>query len=526
MDKVFKIMFFFAFSVIIFSCSNTGKIENVQKKESISKKYYAEEEDISYKPIIEPPPKIVKPAIKKISPFKDKLFSFTADQVPLKAVLYAIANDTGMNLIIAPDVNPNILITANFNSTPVEDALNVVTDLAGVYYQVKGNIIYIKGAETKTFHIPYVHTNSSFSSKLGGDVLGGAMQTGGGIGGGYGGGTIGGGTTGSGVSSISGDFSLKYENPEEINDFFGQIEKGLENILNDNTDTKDFTASLSKNSFTLNKFTGTLVVTASKHKMKKVEKFLEKILSESKKQVLIESKIVEVTLSEGTQYGINWSALLRNVAGASVSLRQNLALPSSYGEVIVSGLDFNAVINALSTVGKIETLSNPRIRVLNGQTALISSGVVVPYWEKQITTLGTTAVTQSVMYIRRSVLSGVLLGVTPYIEDDQILINIVPVSTKIEGTKQLLENNEVVAEAPVLNIKEAGTIIKVKDGDLIIIGGMINTEKRIEENSVPLLSKIPVFGNLFKNRKEYRDKKELIIFLKPRIIKFDSRLER
>lgn len=130
------------------------------------------------------------------------------------------------------------------------------------------------------------------------------------------------------------------------------------------------------------------------------------------------------------QYGINWSALLRNVAGASISLRQTLALPSSYGEVVVAGLDFNAVINALSSVGRIETLSNPRIRVLNGQTALISSGVVVPYWEKQITTLGTTTVTQSVMYIRRSVLSGVLLGVTPYIEGDHIMINIVPVSTK------------------------------------------------------------------------------------------------
>jgi len=523
MDRFFKVIFIFILTFFV-SCGSTSTKKIEDKKEL--KKEIKKEEEVVYKPVIKPPPKIVKPVIKKISPFKDKFFTFSADQVPLKAVLYAIANDTGMNLIISPDVNPNILITANFNKTPVEDALKVVTDLAGVYYQIKGNIIYIKGSTTKTFHIPYVHTNSSFSSKLGGDVLGGAMQTGGGgIGGGYGGGTIGGGTSGSTARSISGDFSLKYENPEEINDFYGQIENGLKNILKEDTEGEKFSASLAKSSFTLNKFTGTLVVTASKYKMRKVEKFLKKILSEVKKQVLIESKIVEVTLSDGMQYGINWSALLRNVAGASISLRQTLALPSSYGEVVVAGLDFNAVINALSSVGRIETLSNPRIRVLNGQTALISSGVVVPYWEKQITTLGTTTVTQSVMYIRRSVLSGVLLGVTPYIEGDHIMINIVPVSTKIEGTKQLVENNEVVAEAPVLNIKEAGTIIKVKDGDLIIIGGMINTEKRVEENKIPLLSNIPVFGNLFKNKKVYREKKELIIFLKPRIIKFDSRLE-
>lgn len=70
-----------------------------------------------------------------------------------------------------------------------------------------------------------------------------------------------------------------------------------------------------------------------------------------------------------------------------------------------------------------------------------------------------------------------------------------------------MENNEVVAEAPVLNIKEAGTIIKVKDGDLIIIGGMINTEKGLRKIKIPLLSNIPVFGNLFKNKKVYREKK-------------------
>ncbi len=522
MDTIFKVTLIFILTFIV-SCGKVSKTEKLE--EGNKKKVKQIEQKVTvYKPVIKPPPKLKRPLIKKISPFKDKFFTFSADQVPLKAVLYAIANDTGMNLIVAPDVNPDILITANFNNTPVEDALKVVTDLAGVYYKIKGNIIYIKGSVTKSFHIPYVHTKSSFNSKLGGDVLGGAVQTGGG--GGYGGTTGGtaGGTTGSGSTSISGDFSLTYENPEEINDFFAQIENGLKEILKDEDDN-GFSASRAKSSFTLNKFTGTLVVTTSKHKMKKVEKFLQKILSEVKKQVLIEAKIVEVTLSDGYQYGINWSALLRNVSGATISLRQTLALPSSYGEIVVAGLDFNTVINALSNTGKIETLSNPRIRVLNGQTALISSGVVVPYWEKQITTLGTTTVTQSVMYIRRSVLSGVLLGVTPYIENNHILINIVPVSTKIEGIKQLVDNNEVVAEAPILNIKEAGTIIKVKDGDLIIIGGMINTEKRTEEDKIPFLGDIPVFGNLFKSKRVYNEKKELIIFLKPRIIKFDSRLE-
>ncbi|WP_457623256.1 type II secretion system protein GspD [Persephonella sp.] len=532
MDKVFKILVLVLTVQIISGCGNKKENLNktLEKKEEIQEVEKTKEEKITYRPVIKPPPKIVKPVLKKLSPLEGKLFSFSADRVPMKVLLYAIANDTGTNLIISPDVNPDIQITANFNNTPVIDALNIITDLAGVYYEVKGNIIYIKGSKTKTFHIPYVHTNSSYKATLGGDVLGGAMQSGGS--GGLGGGTATGGTgstggSGSSTSSISGDFSVTYENPDEINNFYDQIEEGIENILfgTNDSETENISGSLAQSSFTLNKFTGTLVVTAPKDKMKKIEKFLRNIKKEIKKQVLIEAKIVEVTLSSGYQYGINWSALLRNISGASVTMQQTLALDNSVGEVIVSGLDFNAVINALSVVGKIETLSNPRIRVINGQTALISSGVIVPYWEKQISTIGTTAISQSIVYIRRSVLSGILLGVTPYIENDQITINIVPVSTKIEKTKQLVDNNTVVAEAPILNIKEAGTIIKAKDGDLIIIGGLINTEKRDEEVGIPVISKIPLLGNLFKRKSVYTEKKELIIFLKPKIINSDSRVE-
>ena len=255
--------------------------------------------------------------------------------------------------------------------------------------------------------------------------------------------------------------------------------------------------------------------------MEQIENFVKTLKRETQKQVLIEAKIIEVTLSKEFRYGIDWNLLMRDFLGTGASVRvvQSLALGESYGQVLITGKDFQSVINALERTGNIETLSNPRIRVLNGQTALISSGIIVPFWEKEINTVTGNATTQEITYTRSNVLDGVLLGVTPYIEDDQIMMNIVPVSTRIQDIRQLVDNGQVVAEAPVLNIKEAGTIVRVKDGDLIIIGGLIGTEKRKIESKIPGLGDLPGIGALFKRQETLRLKKELIIFLRPRIIK-------
>ncbi|WP_456383376.1 hypothetical protein [Persephonella sp.] len=529
MDKILRVMFFIL-AALIFSCA--GVQESKRTATAPEKQLTAQKVDqdkfvddyrvFPEKKYIKPPPMVIKPPVEKISPLENRFFTFSADKAPLKTVLYAIAKDTGLNLAISPDVPADTPVTANFNNTPVKTALEIITDLAGVYYRIKGNVIYITLTKTKTFHLPYIHTNSTYSADLGGDVLGGSGSAGttgtGTAGTGYPTGTLGGyggasGTTTSpAAANLKGDFSLKYENPEDSNNFYYQLEEALKNILGEND---------GPNRFTLNKFSGTLIVTATKPKMKQVEKLISSLRKESRKQVLIEARIVEVALSKEFSYGIDWNVLMRDFlgTGASVQLVQNLALGTAFGSVYVTGADFQSVLNALERTGELETLSSPRIRVLNGQTALISSGVVIPFWEKRVSTVTGTTATQQIYYIRTNVLDGVLLGVTPYIEDDSILMNIVPVSTKIEDVRQLVEDGKVVAEAPVLNVKEAGTIVKVKDGDLIIIGGLIGTDKRKVVSKVPGLGDIPGLGVLFRKEEYIKQKRELIIFLRPRIIK-------
>ncbi len=501
---------FILFVFLIASCAQ--KAEKVERTASaVSKEIDRKAEEVRKEakiPLLPPrvPPPAIPPTYKPIDPFEGRTFSMSAVSAPLTKVLYAIADGAGMNLIISPEVDTNKTITATFNNVPLKDALEIIMDMTGLYYEVRGNVLYIKEFMTKTFKIPYIHTTTNFSSSLGGDVLGGALTAGT-----VTTGTVAIGTTGFGSTGLRGNFTLDYKNPEGAGDIYKQIEENVKALLS------------KEGRYVLNRFTGTLVVHDRKKNIREIERFMKKVLSQIGKQVLIEAKIVEIALSDTFQYGIDWGAFFRDVfgTGANITLSQTLSIPTGgFASLNVVSSDFTALINALSTYGKVYTLSNPRIMVANGQTALIATGIVTPFFERQAVTLtGTTTTQLQENIVKTNVLEGVLLGVTPYIDEKgNIVLNIVPVSTRLEGTKTLESNGQIIAEAPVLNVKETGTVVKARDGDLIVIGGLIGDVKSVEERKVPGLGDIPVLGYLFKGKRVVKEKRELIIFLKPRIV--------
>ncbi len=439
------------------------------------------------------PPIVLPTPYKKISPLDNQYITFSAKNAPLSSFLYSIAKVTNLNLVIDKDVDINQQITLNLNNAPVKEALDIIMNITGYYYEIKGNILYIKKYMTKIFKIPYIKTNSSYNSDLGGDVLS---------------------NTGGNNQNIKGNFSLKFNNPKEANDFYNNLENNLKNLISQN------------GTFTINKFTGTLIVTDTKENIKKIERFLNQIKKSTNKNILIEAKILEITLNKSHQLGINWNKIFRNFADGTLQLTQTLPLQNGFaGSMSYSTDTFNMLIQALSTTGRIQTISNPRIRVLNGQSALILSGDIIPFWEKKVeyTTINngnSSSVIPQVTYERRDVLQGVSLGVTPIITDNNtILLNIVPVSTSIENIVFFKDNNnQVVASAPKLNIKEVGTVIKAKNNNLIIIGGLISNQKTKNIAKVPFFSDIPIIGNLFKRVETSTAKKELVILLRLRII--------
>lgn len=394
-----------------------------------------------------------------------KKVNFSAESAPLKTVLYGILSDTKMNVAFDPDVDTNIPLTVRFEDIELISALNTIMQISNLKFTLEEKTIKIKTTEKKIFKLPYIKTSSSYSSSLGGDLSGGS---GGGV-------TSGSTATGAGGFSssggISGSFSVNFEGDKDTYDIYTQIEENIKSFLSE------------KGKLTLNRFTGTIVVEDRPDRIRLVESFLSNIKREIDKQVLIEARIIEVNLSEGYQYGIDWTAVARNLLSSSITVSQNLSLGSSVASLSIVRADMNALINAVGTFGKINTLSNPRVLVVNNQTAMFTAGNIYPFWDKQVNIVGGTVTAQpftTVTYQRRNILSGIIFGVTPHIEDDgEITVNIVPISTSLQGTRQYKEGNVVVAEAPIINIKQAGTIVKVKDGDIIIIGGLIDKEEKM-----------------------------------------------
>ena len=541
------------FFILFFSgCTNqdlSPKPEIETQKTKSASQEIREFKDLSKKGSV--PTMILPPVYQEISVFDNKSISFSAENANLRKVLYTISEISGLNLIIDTDVDSDILISLSVKEAQLKETLDMIMNMSGCYYVLQGNILHIKQYMQKSFFIPYVHSNTSFETELGGDTLSSANSE----------------ESGS-SDGIKGSFELKYGNPAKANNFYEQLEENIkalltpedseEEVLNETTneneeisetfkesminnltgDSKDNGGQTSKQTtrknilkqggrYTLNRFSGVLNVYDKKKNVDAIEEMINRIKKQTSKQVLVEAKILEVILNDGHQLGVNWNAVATSISesGDNFNFAQTLGLTGGVAATATySSNSITAVINALDESGTVETLSNPRISVLSGQSAIISSGKLIPFWEKEVQiTQGTggSASTSEVTYSRRDVLDGLTMGVTPTVmEDGKIMLNVIPITSSIEDVVDFKNENGVsVASAPIVNIKEAGTVIFARDNSLVLIGGLIDNTTSKNKQKVPLAGDIPFFGSLFSKTNNSKEKRELVILLRIKIIK-------
>jgi type IV pilus assembly protein PilQ len=234
-------------------------------------------------------------------------------------------------------------------------------------------------------------------------------------------------------------------------------------------------------------------------------------------QVIIEAKIVEVTLSDEERLGIKWSVkplgIKENVSG-EVGLEISPDSPDittrGYLNIgtIQKGFNINAQISALIQEGKLDVLSNPRIVALNGQEAKIIVGEEVPY---KTTTLGEAGTATEEVSFKEV---GIKLVVTPTINpDNYITLKIHPEVSDVKEWKY---------EMPVISKRESDSLVMVKNGETIVVGGLIKDKKIVTHYGVPYLRKIPILGRLFKKKFIETKKTELLIFITPTIINYNK----
>ncbi len=279
--------------------------------------------------------------------------------------------------------------------------------------------------------------------------------------------------------------------------------------------------------------TRSLIITDLPHKMEEIDKLIT-MFDRRSKQVFIEAKIVQVSLEDKFEFGVNWDYVFeglnpRSTLGVGVEPAIIQTVPAEAGRgfssaqatggmgltyrTIVGGQTLTALMTALEGVGETKILSNPHIATLDGKKAEIKVTTREPYSEAKLETGSTNVVGETFQFID----VGVSLDVTPRINDEDMISMLIrpEISSVIARYTGAIQTTDGV---PVVRTSYADTSVLVKNGETIIIAGMIENEKTESEARVPILGRIPLLGILFRQQVKQNKNRELIVFLTPRIV--------
>ncbi len=469
-----------------------------------------------------------------------------------------ISDECGMSVIVTDSEAENVL-KKQMNKTYLKNlTINEVLDLIikenNLQYTLKNNVLKISYLTTKTYQLDYIITerkgtgstnirlSSNTGTAAGGAAAGGGAQQGAG--------------STAGASSESG---TNISSVDEVK-FWGDLENEVKSILSrpeDNyrqksasIDSMDQNNSQSDNvhNIYINKNAGMVTVTATNKQMQRLDKYIDDLQKKMQTQVMIDVKMYSVVFEDGSSTGIDWAQLYalqninlgfnlyntKNITEFTGTAKDNIigdietvtlgTMPRNIGSVFQLGAkgSINEIIKFLKTQGDVYAISNPKILTLNNQPALITSGTELFYKTKNTSTLaGGTTGEQATSEVVSSVFSGVLLDITPEIANDgSITLRINPSISDVAS--QLATDNSARSMPPDLSRRQMSSVVTVKDGSTIIMGGLINTKNGLTAHKVPLLGDIPVLGWLFKSESINKKTEEIVIIIEPHIVKKDG----
>lgn len=286
-------------------------------------------------------------------------------------------------------------------------------------------------------------------------------------------------------------------------------------------------------SYSINKQAGLISVYANERLHKKVTEYLDELKRSSTAQVLIEAKVLEVSLSDEYATGINWDFLK---TFGDIGLSANFAKPafgvasSNAISFSVSGDSITSLVDAISRFGTVHALASPRLTVINNQSAVLNVARNQVYFELKVqrdtTSDGTnTNVSTDVDSEIKTVPEGVLINVLPSINLDKrtIAMQLRPTVTKIseyvnDPSVTFASGGTIESPIPVVNVQEVDSVVDMRSGQLMVMGGLLQDSSTSNREGVPVAGEIPILGGLFRNQGDNIRKSELVIFLKATIL--------
>ncbi|NDY42321.1 pilus (MSHA type) biogenesis protein MshL [Dissulfurirhabdus thermomarina] len=445
-----------------------------------------------------------KPRFKRLSPLDTQRVTLNFVGEGGGAILLALAKAAGLNLVLDPAfaASPEAArrLTAQYHEWPIREVLESVCTALDVGWRLDGGTVYISPLVERLIPLDFLGTVQSSRFSVGGDVLGGN--------------TAGGGTDTDVLTPLTGSFELTGQNSAEVTDIYKGIEAALKDRLGD------------EGSYVLNRQTGTLMVRGRPSTVRSIEAYVSALRERYQRQVLIQAKILEIELDHQHELGIDWGQLTATLSKAALkaggavldvattptdeSVLYNLTLSQDYYNV-------STVLRAMEDYGRIRTLSNPRLKVTNGQSAVISVGQSVAYLKSLETGTTTTSGGSSTIAPTAeigSIFDGVLLGVTPIIEDDgRVSLHLVPIKSDLVSLDEREFAGGTRYTFPRVNLREASTVVRAASGDIVIIGGLIQERTDKEMSGLPVLDRLPLVGRVFRYQRRVLRRVEMVILL-------------
>lgn len=440
------------------------------------------------------------------------LFSFRAENVPVKQALAMFAHANGLNIV--PDLDVEGEVTVDFVDLPLDLAMSALLEANGYYFTQEGRLIRVRNRETRLFHIDYIHVTRAGQGSNAVQISSGGASSSGGSG------SSGSSGSGSGGSSGSEGSTMTVTNTSTIN-FWGDLGDQLKSLVSE------------KGSFTINSLAGTVLVRDSHRNIETVAKFIESVTASVVRQIDLEVEIYEVALTDSTQLGINWQRVEDSLSTTFSTIPGQLGLSSTAGLIVQNPVygaeppapgiriahsrgNTSVVVDALRQQGNLKVVSKPRLRTLNNQPAVVRVGQDVPVFIRQVTQSPGTPPVITTNETIQTITVGTVLSITPQVSGDGLItLDVTPAVSRLVRTETSATGQ---TNAPVIDIRQASSIVRLRDGDTVIMGGLVQDSTSTTRRKVPVLGDIPLLGKAFTGKYDNSERTELIFFLTPRII--------
>lgn len=469
----------------------------------------------------------------KDSLLAEKRLDISANQINAGDFFSALVEDSEFSVAVHPDVTGKL--TLNLKQVTVAEALNIVQNLYGYDVKYSGNVIQVfpAGMRTETIPLDYLFIKrfgvSSTSINSGGVSENDPQNSG--NGGGNSNNFNNQNNRNSGNNNQNSNSNNNQNGRSGINiytenesDFWQELKLTLESLV----------GTEAGRSVIVSPQAGLITVRALPIEIDAVKKFIQDSQTHLRRQVIIEAKILEVTLNDDFQQGIRWDQVLGHIGNTDLSFSTTGRVAGNSISAAVGGVsslafrgsDFSGVINLLKTQGNVQVLSSPRITATNNQKAVFKVGED-EYFVTNVssTTTTGTATTTTPEIDLTPFFSGIALDVTPQINaSGEVILHVHPSVTVTDEQQKTITLNQEDFVLPLAqsSVRESDTIVRAQSGEIVVIGGLTETRKVDSESKTPLLGDIPFLGELFTSKSEVSQKKELVIMLKPTVVGNDT----